>query len=145
MRLTSSVFQNAEKIPDLYTCRGEGFNPPLMIENVPVEAVSLAIIVDDPDAPNKVFTHWLLWNINPDQILISENSIPAGSIQGTNSGGHNSYYPPCPPFATHHYYFRLFALNISLALEKNTSREKLLEAMQMHILDKAQLMGTSTG
>lgn len=136
--ISSSAFENEGVIPSKYTCEGEEINPPLRVENIPEGTQTLAIIVEDPDAPKGTFDHWLVWNIPPESI-IEENRIPG--ISGKNSGGKTGYYGPCPPSGSHRYYFYVFALNKSLDLQAGTDKKTLQAAMEPHILAKGNLMG----
>jgi len=141
MKITSSVFINNENIPVKYTCDGEGVNPPLRIEGVPDSAQSLALIVDDPDAPSGTFIHWTLWNIKPQTTEIPENSVPAGSVQGATSTGDPGYVSPCPPTGTHRYNFKLYALDTELQLDSSARIDELTKAMEGHMLASAEYMG----
>jgi len=100
--ITSAAFINGEDIPVKYTCEGDGIHPPLHIANIPQGTRTLAIIVEDPDAPGRTYDHWVVWNIPPDA-AITENSNPG--ISGSNSSGKTGYHPPCPPTGTHRYFF----------------------------------------
>ncbi|PYI92109.1 MAG: YbhB/YbcL family Raf kinase inhibitor-like protein, partial [Verrucomicrobia bacterium] len=93
-----------------FTCNGQSTSPELRISGTPPGAKSLALIADDPDAPGGVFTHWLVWNIDPQTTQWAENSIPAGALQGTNDFSKKGYGPPCPPSGTHRYVFKIFAV-----------------------------------
>jgi Raf kinase inhibitor-like YbhB/YbcL family protein len=141
IKIKSPVFKNGGMIPAKYTCKGEDFNPPLLIENTPDQAKSLVLVVDDPDAPMGTFTHWLLWNINPKVKEIKENSIPEGAVLGANDFGKTTYGGPCPPFGTHRYFFKVYALNTVLNLPAGANRLQLKKAMEGHILDRGELMG----
>lgn len=141
MELTSPAFEDGEDIPLEYTCDGDNINPPLSIANVPPESKSLVLIMDDPDAPEEVFVHWLLWNINPKISEIKEGQVPEGAVQGLNSAGQKNYTGPCPAMGTHHYFFRLYALKKALEISSNSEREKLGEEMAEHIIAQTQLMG----
>ncbi len=140
MKLTSSAFTNNSNLPAQYTCDGAGTNPPLRISDVPTNAQSLVLIMDDPDALAGTFVHWLVWNIEPQPIEIEENSLPNGAISGTNSARRTGYVPPCPPSGTHHYVFKLYALDIKLDLTPNAGKDNLEQAMQGHILDSVELI-----
>lgn len=142
MKLESPAFAGNQSIPKKYTCDGKDINPPLKIEEVPTEAKSLVLIVDDPDAPFGTFTHWLVWNIDPKTTLIEENSVPEGAIQGLNDFGKNSYGGPCPPSGTHHYHFKLYAIDVLLDLPSSSKKSDLERAIKDHILDSAELIGT---
>jgi hypothetical protein len=141
MKISSPAFDNNSKIPEKYTCDGENVNPPLKIEGVPKEAKSLVLIVDDPDAPMGTFLHWLVWNIPPETNFIEENSLPEGAVQGKNDFGKENYGGPCPPFGTHRYFFKLYALDKVLNLPEGSSLKEVEKEMEGHILDQAQLVG----
>ena len=136
--ISSSAFEDEGDIPSKYTCEGEEINPPLTVENIPDGTQTLAIIVEDPDAPKGTFDHWLVWNIPPESI-IEENRIPG--ISGKNGAGKTGYHGPCPPSGSHGYYFHVFALDSSLDLEGGTDKKTLQAAMEPHILAKGSLMG----
>ncbi|MDQ2918344.1 MAG: YbhB/YbcL family Raf kinase inhibitor-like protein [Verrucomicrobiota bacterium] len=142
--LSSLAFRAGEKIPEQFTCKGANINPPLQFPGVPAAARSLALIVEDPDAPNGLFTHWLVWNIDPNTRQIVEKSSPAGAIQGTNDFGKSGYGGPCPPSGTHRYFFRVFALDQKLALRSGAKRKELDQAMAGHILARGEMMGRCT-
>lgn len=141
MTISSSAFDNNDSIPVEYTCEGEGISPPLTISEVPQESQSLALTVDDPDAPGGVFTHWMIWNISPATEDIEEGEIPPGVKQGLNSAGGIGYIPPCPPIGTHHYVFNLYALDSKLNLSSHADKAELEEAMEDHIVSQTQLTG----
>jgi Raf kinase inhibitor-like YbhB/YbcL family protein len=136
--ISSPAFENEGDIPSKYTCDGEDINPQLTVDNSPENTKTLAIIVEDPDAPKETFDHWLVWNVPPESI-IEENRIPG--ISGTNGAGKTGYYGPCPPSGTHRYYFHVFALDISLDLQGGTDKKTLQDAIKPHILAKGTLMG----
>ena len=138
LSVESAVFQNNQRIPSKYTCDGEGINPPLMVNDIPPEARSLALIFEDLDAPSGIFTHWLVWNITP-KGKIQENSVPG--VQGTNSSRRISYASPCPPSGAHHYVFRAYALDAELELGEGASRQELERAMQNHVIAEGNLVG----
>jgi Raf kinase inhibitor-like YbhB/YbcL family protein len=141
LRLSSPAFTDQHKIPRKYTCDGENINPPLTIQNVPAGTRSLALVLEDPDAPHGVFVHWTLWNINSRLGAIEEQAEPRESVCGKNSWGHNRYDGPCPPSGTHHYEFRLYALDTTLQVPGGATRDQLEEAMDTHILAVALLTG----
>ncbi len=141
MRIYSDVFEERQHIPKKYSCDGEGVNPPLRISNIPNEAKSLVLIVDDPDAPGQTFVHWLVWNIPGDINYIEENSVPEGSLEGLNDGGKIGYFPPCPPEGTHRYFFRIYALDKMLDIEVGAERNKVEQIIDDHIIDQAELIG----
>jgi len=142
LTITSPAFAGKSAIPARYTCDGEDINPALQIGAVPNGAKSLALIVDDPDAPAGTWVHWVVWNIPPQTREIPENGLPAGAVQGLNDWKRNSYGGPCPPSGTHRYFFRLYALDATLNLAATTSKAALLRAMQGHIIAQGELMGT---
>ena len=136
-----SCFENKEKIPKKYSCDGEDINPELEIIDIPSETKSHALILDDPDAPARVFTHWVLWQIpvNGNNVKIKEND--SLGIKGMNDAGKLGYIGLCPPSGIHRYYFKVFALNIEIELEEGSIREDLEDEMLGHIIDSAQLVG----
>ena len=113
----------------------------LTFSKIDSSAKSLALIVDDPDAPAGTWTHWLLWNINPKISLIEENTIPQGAVEGINSFGNKSYGGPCPPSGSHRYIFKLYALDSILNLEEGAQKGDLEQTIMGHILAEAQLIG----
>jgi Raf kinase inhibitor-like YbhB/YbcL family protein len=138
MKVYSTAFSHNGHIPPRYTCEGENINPPLEIGNIPEEAKTLAIIVEDHDASKSNFVHWLVWNISPNE-AIAEKSNPG--ISGTNDFGKTGYGGPCPPSGSHRYFFTVFALDIGLDLLIGADKNDLMDAMRGHIVDKAELMG----
>jgi Raf kinase inhibitor-like YbhB/YbcL family protein len=140
MKITSSAFQQGGNIPSKFTCDGANTNPPLQISDVPPEAKSLVLIVDDPDAPSGLFTHWAVWNISPQTSTIAEGSGPKGA-QGTNDFGRSGYGGPCPPSGTHRYYFKIFALDRELDLPFGAKRSQLDAAMKGRVIAQGELMG----
>ncbi|PLX29059.1 YbhB/YbcL family Raf kinase inhibitor-like protein [Candidatus Parcubacteria bacterium] len=142
MQLTSTVFENEGAIPTKYSCDGSDINPSLTISGVTKDAKSLALVVDDPDAPGGTWVHWLVWNIDPSTTEISENSIPTNALQGLNSSGMTRYEGMCPPSGTHRYYFKLYALDTELSVSNGSSAADLEKAMEGHVLEEVELMGT---
>lgn len=145
MQILSSEFKPGQPIPVKYTCDGENSIPPLEIVQVPEEAVSLVLIMDDPDVPKDLrpdgnFDHWLAWNISPRTKEIKEGVEPDGII-GNNSRGDSGYTGPCPPDREHRYFFKLFALDTMLEIPQSTMKADLEAAMKGHILQQAVLMG----
>jgi len=138
MRLTSTVFDYGGRIPQKYTCDGEDINPPLVIEDVPADAKTLVLIVDDPDAPMGTWDHWIVWNI-PVIDRIEEDSVP-GTV-GVNSWGRNDYGGPCPPSGEHRYFFKLYALDTTLNLDTNSTKKDLERAMEGHVIAQTDLIG----
>jgi Raf kinase inhibitor-like YbhB/YbcL family protein len=141
MKIRSLAFEDGEMIPPIYTCDSDNINPPIEIEDVPEGTKSLALIMDDPDAPGGVFTHWLMWNIAPNTKNIEENDWLDGAEQGINDGGDLGYMGPCPPEGVHHYRFKLYALGSILNLSGETSREKLEKEIYNNLIEEAELVG----
>jgi Raf kinase inhibitor-like YbhB/YbcL family protein len=140
MKITSSAFQQGGNIPSKFTCEGANTSPPLQISDVPSGAKGLVLIVDDPDAPSGLFTHWTVWNISPQTSNIPEGSTPKG-VQGTNDFGKSGHGAPCPPSGTHRYYFKIFALDRELDLPAGAKRGQLDAAMKGHVIAQGELMG----
>ena len=141
MKISSPSFENLSNIPHEYTCDGEDISPPLEFKGVPEETTSLALIVDDPDAPGKIWTHWMVFNINPHTTHVQEDSVPDEGIEAMTDFGHVGYGGPCPPSGIHKYRFRLFALNIRLELDEDVSKQEIERFMEGHIIEKAELTG----
>ena len=141
MKITSSAFQEGGNIPSKFTCDGADMNPVLRFEGAPAEAKSLLLIVDDPDAPVGLFTHWLAWNIDPKTTEVAENSAPGGAVEGMNDFPKKGYGGPCPPSGTHRYYFKIFALDQSLDLKPGAKRAEVDAAMRGHVIAQGELMG----
>jgi Raf kinase inhibitor-like YbhB/YbcL family protein len=140
MKITSSAFQQGANIPSKFSCDGADTSPSLQIQEIPPEAKSLVLIVDDPDAPSGLFTHWIVWNISPQTSTIAEGSAPKGT-RGTNDFGKSSYGGPCPPSGTHRYFFKIFALDQELNLASGSKRAQLDSAMKGHVIAQGELMG----
>jgi Raf kinase inhibitor-like YbhB/YbcL family protein len=145
MRLTSAAFSDGELIPPKYTCDGVDVSPPVGWADVPDGVRSLALIVEDPDAPRGVFVHWLIYGIPSSESALTEGAGTESSAkarQGRNDFGKAAYGGPCPPSGTHRYFFRLYALDDDLAkLPAAATRQELESAMKEHILAETQLMG----
>ncbi len=141
LKISSPSFEDAGRIPKKYTCDGANVNPPLKIENAPLNAKSIALVFDDIDAPRGTYVHWIVWNIDPGLREIKENSVPEGVVQGTNDFKKRNYGGPCPPGRAHKYVFRIYALDTLLNLNPNGSKKDLEEAMEGHIISRAQLTG----
>jgi Raf kinase inhibitor-like YbhB/YbcL family protein len=137
--ISSPAFQSDGTIPNQFTSKGANQNPPLQLHGIPKEAKSLVLIVDDPGAPGGLFTHWIVWNIDPITMHFGSNSVPTGAAQGTNDFGKIGYGGPCPPSGTHRYYFRLFALDQRLDLKSGAKRSALDRAVSGHILGRGEL------
>jgi Raf kinase inhibitor-like YbhB/YbcL family protein len=141
LSIASPAFSHNGMIPSKYTCDGADVNPPLSIGNIPEKSWSLALVVDDPDAPVGTWVHWVVWNIGPGTKVIPENSVPKGALQGTNDFRKQSYGGPCPPSGTHRYFFKLYALDASLSLKSGATKAQLEEAIKGHVLAQAELIG----
>jgi hypothetical protein len=141
LKISSPVFENNGNIPVKYTCDGMDVSPPLLIENIPTDSKSLALIVDDPDAPMGTWVHWVLWNINPKTGEIRENTVPEGAKQGINDFTKHDYVGPCPPSGTHRYFFKLYALDNLLELGPNSKKADMEKAMKGHIITQTQIVG----
>lgn len=141
LKITSPAFVTNGYIPARYTCDGTNINPPLEIDNVPAEAKSLVLIVDDPDAPVGMWVHWVVWNIDPATREIAEDTVPRAAAQGKNDWKRNGYGGPCPPSGVHRYFFKLYALDTKLNLGAGTTKTSLEKAMHGHILANAELIG----
>jgi Raf kinase inhibitor-like YbhB/YbcL family protein len=146
--LFATSFNSGERIPVEHTCDGENNSPALRWAGLPEGTQSLALIFDDPDAPRGAFSHWVVYNMNPDLESL-ERSIPAGErlsrigMQGRNDYGNVQYEGPCPPRGSEHrYYFRLFALDTELDLMPGATRAQVMDAMEGHILDQTELIGS---
>jgi hypothetical protein len=125
-----------------YTCDGDDVNPRLLFRNVPLNATSLAMIVDDPDAIGEPWAHWIVWNINPSLEEISENFVPASAVEGTTSFGEPGYRGPCPPAGEEHrYQFKIYALDTQVSLPETARKEDLLRAMLGHIIEENSVTG----
>lgn len=140
MKITSSAFSDHGTIPHEYTCDGEDISPPLYFENVPDEAQSLTLIVEDPDAPGKTWVHWVVVNIDPATTRVLEDSVPTGGFEAMTDFGHTGWGGPCPPTGPHRYYFKLYALDTTLDITEDITREEVENAMEGHILEKAELV-----
>jgi hypothetical protein len=148
LRLSSSALADGAPIQQVFTCEGNDQSPPLAWTGVPVSTRSFALIVDDPDAPRGTWVHWLIWNLPADACELEPGvptipELPSGARQGLNDGGDLGYQGPCPPPGRpHRYFFRLFALDISLNLAPGATRSDLEAAFDGHVLGRAVLMGT---
>jgi Raf kinase inhibitor-like YbhB/YbcL family protein len=145
--LTCTAFKEGERIPSKFTCEGKDVSPQLSWTGNPPDAKSQALIVDDPDAPGGVFTHWVIFNL-PADVQQLEEGVPVreklsnGALQGKNGTGRIGYMGPCPPRGPiHHYRFTLYTLDKKLELKAGSSKEQLLEAMSGHITSQVRLVG----
>ncbi len=139
MKISSPAFKHNRTIPLKFTCEGEDRNPELTISDVPADAKSLALIVDDPDAPGNTWVHWVVFNIPTTIQEIAQNNVPGK--QGLNDFGRLNYGGPCPPSGEHRYFFKLYALDTTLNFPEGITKKKLEEAMKGHILSQAELVG----
>lgn len=137
--LKSPAFVEGDMIPARYTCDGRDIIPPLEFENIPPEAKSLVIVLDDPDSPTGVWDHWVIFNVTPVS-SIDEAQEPQG-VQGGNSWGRMGYGGPCPGRGQHRYVFRVYALDTELPLASGAVRSEIDKAMQGHVLAQGELMG----
>lgn len=150
LALTSPVFEHGQPILRKYTCNGDDVSPPLEWTEVPAGTKSLALIVDDPDAPDpaapkRVWVHWVLYNLPPDTSRLAEGlggaDLPAGTLEGLNDWVKLGYGGPCPPIGQHRYFFRLYALDCVLGNLAQPTRKELEKAMRGHVLAEAELVG----
>ncbi len=152
IKITSPAFAEGEMIPKKYSCDGEGVSPALKWENIPEDAKSLVLISDDPDAPAGTWVHWVVYDMSPNISELPEDIPPVDLLedieglnitgkQGVNSGHRIGYQPPCPPYGTHRYYFKIYALDTMLNLKPGASKKKVLKTMEGHITAQGQLMG----
>lgn len=145
LRLTSPAFDDGAPIPDRYGYTAANVNPPLDIGDVPAAAVSLALVVDDPDAvepAGKVWDHWVVWDLDPDRTHIPEDWDAAGATEGHNDFGESGYGGPNPPDRPHTYRFVVYALDTDLTLDPGATKADLEAAMADHVVDEARLTGT---
>ena len=138
LKVGSLAFKHEDYIPEIYTCDGENINPPLSVQNIPEEAKSLVLMIEDPDTLFKINNHWTVWNIAVDGI-IKENSIPG--IVGINSWGKTHYQGPCPPIGTHRYIFKIYALDTMLKFDTGVNKISVEKAMLGHIVGSGSLIG----
>jgi Raf kinase inhibitor-like YbhB/YbcL family protein len=145
MKLISPAFKDHGPIPEKYTCEGEGINPPLELIDVPPEAVSCVLIMDDPDVPSfvrkdQMWVHWVVYDIPPGTRKIPENSTPPG-VMGKGTGGEMRYQGPCPPDREHRYFFKLYALNTLLRQKPGKTKEDIEALIAPHVVAKTELVG----
>lgn len=147
INVTTPRFEYGEMIPEKHTCDGDDISPLIRWDNVPKATVSLVLLMDDPDAPGGVFTHWIAYNLpgedgQLEEIIPKEKNLENGGIQGKNDFGDYGYGGPCPPKKENHrYFFRVFALDKKLAQEDGANRNSLLQAMEGSIIDQGEFMG----
>ncbi|WP_295558209.1 YbhB/YbcL family Raf kinase inhibitor-like protein [uncultured Hyphomicrobium sp.] len=151
LAITSPAFADGDAIPRTYTCQGDDRSPPLVWTGVPAGAKSLVLIVDDPDAPDpakpqRVWVHWVLYNLPPDSTGLAEGiapgALPSGTEDGLNDWGRTGYGGPCPPIGRHRYFHKLYALDARLAGLNAPTKAAVLAAMEGHVIGEAVLMGT---
>jgi hypothetical protein len=150
LTVTSSAFEAGDKIPSKYTCEGEDVSPPLAFGGVPAGTKSLALIVDDPDAPDpkapkRVWAHWLVFNLPSGSEGLPEDAsrkgLPPGAVTGLSDRKQTAYHGPCPPIGRHRYFHKLYALDTTLP-DKALTKAELEAAISGHVLAEAALMGT---
>ena len=146
LKLQISAFENEGTIPDIYSKKGGNISPAISWSGVPADTRSLVLIVDDPDAPSGLFTHWMVYGIDPRQTDLPEHvpatgNLPNGARQGKNGFGDVGYGGPQPPSGTHRYYFHLYALDTDSELPAGLTREELNGVIDGHIIEEAQWMG----
>jgi len=151
LALTSSAFTHNGAIPKQYTCQGSDISVPLAWNGLPAGTKSLALIVDDPDAPDPAapkmtWVHWVLYNIPPAAAGLKEaikaGELPKGTLDGLNDWKRAGYGGPCPPIGRHRYFHKLYALDVVLPDLKRPAKAQLEKAMQGHMLEKFELIGT---
>ncbi len=149
--LTSTAFRDGAEIPTVHTCEGKDTSPPLAWSTAPAGTKSLALIVDDPDAPDPkapkmTWVHWVLYNLPPTSTglagAVSARDLPIGTQEGVNDWKRTGYGGPCPPVGRHRYFFKVYALDAVLPDLRSPTKPKLEKAMEGHVLAKAELMGT---
>jgi Raf kinase inhibitor-like YbhB/YbcL family protein len=139
MEISSPAFEHQTSIPQRHSCDGDDVSPQLDVANLPDDAVSLVLVMDDPDAPAGTWDHWVAYDIAPiDSIAEGDHDIGIG---GVNSWGTTGYGGPCPPSGTHHYFFQVYALDVELGLAEGATKAEVIAAMDGHIIDRAQLVG----
>lgn len=146
MKIKSPKFAHGGRIPSLYTCEGYDWNPPLEFSDVPKEAKSLVLIMEDPDVPTSiradgVWIHWIVYEMKPDTQRIHEHSAPPGT-HGRGTNERTAYMGPCPPNGEHRYFFYLYALDFMPDWPKGMTKQEVEKEMENHIIAKAELMGT---
>ena len=141
MKITTTAFKPGDAIPARYSRLGGDHSPSLKISDVPANAKSIALIMDDPDAPRGLFTHWIVLNLDRNTGEIPEDNIPGRTTIGRNDFGTLGYGGPKPPSGTHRYFFHLYALDARLDLSYGTTRPEVDRAMKGHVIEEAELMG----
>lgn len=146
LNLTSAAFRDGDSIPPKHTCDGDDVSPPLSWSEAPAETGSFALVCDDPDAPGRVWVHWVVFDLPPAAGALPEGvppreEVPGGGLQGRNDFRKIGYGGPCPPSGTHRYEFRLYALDAKLGLRAGATKGDLLAALEGHVLAEAKLTG----
>ena len=144
IKIVSNAFKDSEMIPSKYTCKGENISPQIswQIQSDDKKIKSIALIMNDPDAPNGDWVHWVVFDIPSDKTELAENETIKHPIGiGKNSWGKNEYGGPCPPSGTHRYFFKIYVLDNLLVSGETTTKDLLLKAMKRHIIDSGELMG----
>jgi len=142
MKVSIDDFADGDRIPTKYTCQGQNIAPIINISDVPSEAKSLLLLVEDPDAPGDIWNHMIIWGIQPNNQILDLNNLPDKVVVGKNSWGKNNYGGPCPPSGTHRYFFNLYALDIEIQLDKNAYSSLIKDEISGHVLEYAKHMGT---
>lgn len=145
LTITSPEFEMNGIIPSHFTCDGNNISPELIFSNIPKGTQTLALTMEDPDVPHSVradgmWNHWVVWNMLPTVTRIWEGAVPTGVV-GINTSGKLAYDGPCPPDREHRYIFTLYALDMMLSLPPGSTKEKLLQAIAPHLIEKATLIG----
>ncbi len=141
MKIASEAFEDNALIPKEHTCEGTDIHPSFVVDDLPDGTQSIVLIVCDPDAPSGDFVHWLVWNIDPSELHIAKGTVPAGAVEGFNDFGKMGWSGPCPPFGTHRYEFRVYALDSLIALPETANKTDLRSELGGRILDEALLVG----
>ncbi|CAN5433568.1 hypothetical protein BH11BAC1_BH11BAC1_02950 [soil metagenome] len=138
LTITSPDFHEGKMIPEKFTCEGANTSPAITITNIPKEAVSMVLIMDDPDAPNGGYDHWVVFNIEPGGNIL-ENTVPG--IQGANGIGEANYTGPCPPTGEHHYHFKVYALDMMLNLKSGAGKKSVIDNIAGHVIASGEIVG----
>ncbi len=147
LNIRTTAFENGKNIPVKYTCDGDNISPVIFFDEIPKGAVTLAMIMEDPDAPGGTFTHWIMYNIPAGENKLEgnipiEKNVNNGAIHGINDFGKYGYAGPCPPGGEEHrYYIRVFALNKKLPPESAKKQEDFYNSIEKHVIEKAEYMG----
>ncbi len=135
----SPAFEDGSRVPSKYTCDGDDVNPELRFADVPQDAKSLVLMIDDPKSPSGNWLHWSVWNIDPAITCIPEDTLPKGAVEGETDFSEIGYGGPCPSYGEHEYRFMVFALSVTLNLPRGSQRHVLERAMEGHILASATI------